>query len=177
VKEYQRKRGWLAFGAGAFSNVLTESHRVRNAYIISESNEKWLWFLFSRCIGDRWMAINRFGQRLTIITATGSVFIAIRFKEAISLCSPVWYRSYVFFFGCHSSHYYSIISLPQFFSTINCRVNSFVRSIWGSGTPVGYRYVNHWNHPLAPTTHWATQFGGTDSHSILNASGHPQLID
>jgi len=44
VKEYQRKRGWLAFGAEAFSNVLTESHRVRNAYIISESNEKWLWF-------------------------------------------------------------------------------------------------------------------------------------
>jgi len=58
----------------------------------------------------------------------------------------------MFFFGCHSSHYYSIISLPQFFSTINCRVNSFVRSIWGSGTPVGYRYVNHWNHPLAPLT-------------------------
>lgn len=145
---------------------------------------------FLSASSDRLMAINCFGQRLTtIITATGSGFPAICCNSAYIPMLPLLISFFplfspFFLFGVPLSPLlFQDISFPNSFSTINCRVNSFVRSIWGSGTPVGYRCVNHWNHP--PTTQGArptpTPTEPPDSvapisHSILNANGHP-LID
>lgn len=147
---------------------------------------------FSSASSDRLMAINCFGQRLTtIITATGSGFPAICRNSAYIPMLPLLVSVFPLFFFCFfflfgvplSLLLFQDISFPNSFSTINCRVNSFVRSIRGSGTPVGYRCVNRWNPP--PTTQGArptpTPTEPPDSvapisHSILNANGHP-LID
>lgn len=130
-------------------------------------------------------ALNRFGQRLTIITATGFVY---RPKGWLCLHPlPHWHWLPPLIAVLIPPLILSLgWSFPPFFfyffSTINCRVNSFVRSIWGSGTlaniykkyisiyiynihiymkirDTGYRCVNRWSHSPTPIR------GATNSHS------------